>query len=186
MKTIKGNLYVIEELFQEPEFNPYDPDSRCESGIADLFNQTQNLSQKEPLEIEISLAAEHGEEDILIKTKDALRRYCDVKIAQSEREILEIRHQGKRDLGWAVTISVILLLGAFFITQLTFLPEILIYLLSTGAGIIAWVALWLPLDSILYEWSPYRQTKLRYQQLQSAQIKITVPEKKNYERKMGT
>jgi hypothetical protein len=92
---------------------------------------------------------------------------------QSEREIREIRHQGKRDLGWALTISVILLLGAYLVTQLTFLPEIIIYLLSTGAGIIAWVTLWPPLDSVLYEWSPYRQTKLRYQQVQAAQIVIT-------------
>ncbi|MBE9474927.1 MAG: hypothetical protein IMY85_08535 [Chloroflexi bacterium] len=75
-----------------------------------------------------------------------------------------------------MTISVIQLLGAYLVTQLTFLPKIIIYLLSTGAGIIAWVALWPPLDSILYEWSPYRQIKLRYQQLQSAQIEITLPE----------
>ena len=168
MNKIKVDLDVIEDLFQEPEFNPFDPDCRCESGVADLFNQTQNLSPKEPVQIEISLATQPEETDIFGKTEAALRRYCEVKIVQSEREIREIRHQGKRDLGWAMTISVILLLAAYLVTQLTFLPEIIIYLLSTGAGIIAWVALWPPLDSILYEWSPYRQTKLRYQQLQFA------------------
>lgn len=170
MNQINIDLNSIEELFQEPEYNPFDPDSRCESGVADLYNQTQGLSPKTPLQIVISLAAQPIVTDILTRTKDALRRYFAVKIAQSEREIHEIRQQGKRDMGWAVTISVILLLGAFFVTQLTFLPEIMIYLLSTGAGIIAWVALWPPLDSILYEWSPYRQTKTRYQQLQSADI----------------
>ena len=172
MQKIKVDLNLIDDLFQEPEFNPFDPDSRCESGVADLFNQTQDISPKEPVQIEISLATQPVRMDILGKTEDALRRYCEVKIAQSEREIREIRHQGKRDLGWALTISVILLLAAYLVTQLTFLPEIIIYLLSTGAGIIAWVALWPPLDSILYEWSPYRQTKLRYKQLQSAQIEI--------------
>jgi hypothetical protein len=177
MNKIKVDLNVIEDLFQEPEFNPFDPGCRCESGVADLFNQTQNLSPKEPVQIEISLATQPEETDILGKTETTLRRYCKVKIVQSEREIREIRHQGKRDLGWALTISVILLLGAYLVTQLTFLPEIIIYLLSTGAGIIAWVTLWPPLDSVLYEWSPYRQTKLHYQQLQAAQIVIT-PSKK--------
>ncbi|GAG93943.1 unnamed protein product, partial [marine sediment metagenome] len=123
----------------------------------------------------ISLASQSGEVDILAKTESALQRYCKVQITHSEREIREIRRQGWRDMGWAAAISVVLLLGAFLVTQLTFLPEILIYLLSTGAGIIAWVTLWPPLDSILYEWSPYRQTKLRYQQLQSAQIEINSP-----------
>ena len=172
MKQLNVDLNMIEELFEEPEFNPYDPDSRCESGVADLFNQTQDLSPKTQLQIVISLATQPKEADILTKTQDALCRYCTVKIAQSEREIHEIRRQGKRDLGWALTISMILLLGAFLVTQLTFLPEIIIYLLSTGAGIIAWVTLWPPLDSVLYEWSPYRQTKLRYQLLQSAEVTI--------------
>ncbi len=108
MQKIKVDLNVIDDLFQEPEFNPFDPDSRCESGVADLFNQTQDLSLKEPVQIEISLATQPDSADILDKTENALRRYCEVKIAQSEREIREIRHQGKRDLGWALTISVIL------------------------------------------------------------------------------
>jgi len=79
-------------------------------------------------------------------------------------------------MGWASVISILLLLGAFLVTQLTFLPEVIIYLLATGAGIIAWVALWPPLDSILYEWSPYRQTKLRYEQLKSGQLFLSYRE----------
>lgn len=75
-------------------------------------------------------------------------------------------------MGWASFISILMILGSFLVTQLTFLPEVIIYLLATGAGIIAWVALWPPLDSILYEWSPYRQIKLRYQQIKSAQVAI--------------
>jgi hypothetical protein len=172
MNKLNIDLNTIEELFQEPEFNPFDPESRCESGVADLFNQTQELSQKEPVQIVINLANEPDEEELLARTEEAMSRYCEVQIAKSEREIHEIRHQGLRDLGWAMLFALIMLLGAFLITQLTFLPEIIIYLLSTGAGIIAWVMLWPPLDSILYEWSPYRQTKRRYRQLQSAQIEI--------------
>lgn len=173
MEKLSINLNTIEELFQEPEFNPFDSDSRCESGVADLFNQTQELSQKEAVQIEINLADGSDEGDLRAKTKAAMNRYCEVQIAKSDREILEIRHQGMRDLGWAMLFALIMILGSFLIYQLTFLPEVIIYLLSTGAGIIAWVMLWPPLDSILYEWSPYRQTKRRYRQLQSAQIVIT-------------
>lgn len=172
MHQLKIDLNSVDELFNEPEFDPFNPTSRCESGISDLYNQTEGLSSKTKLQILISILTQPEESDILPQIEDAIQRYCAVKIAQSEREIHEIRQQGKRDMRWALTISVILLLAAFLITQLTFLPEIIIYLLSTGAGIIAWVALWPPLDSILYEWSPYRQVKLRYQQLQSAEVKI--------------
>jgi hypothetical protein len=173
MEKISVKLNKLEELFQETEFDPFNPDSRCESGIADLFNQTQKFPRKELLQIEILFTGSNK----VSKTKDeiqaAIQLYCDVQISHSEREILEIRQQGMRDIGWASIISIILLLGAFLITRMISLPEIIIYLLSTGAGIIAWVALWPPLDSIFYEWSPYRQTKLRYEQLKSAQVIIT-------------
>jgi hypothetical protein len=140
--------------------------------VADLFNQTQELSQKEPVQIMINLEDGFEESDLVEKTMDAMKRDCEVQIAKSEREIREIRHQGLRDLGWAMLFALIMILGSFLIYQLTFLPEVVIYLLSTGAGIIAWVMLWPPLDSILYEWSPYRQTKRRYRQLQTAKIVI--------------
>ena len=170
MKVISVELNGIDELFQESEFDPFDPTSRCESGIADLYNQTQNLSPKEPLQIMISFPEDAVDSETQRKIKNAIERYCEVKIIQSDREIREIRKQGMRDLRWAMIISVILLLGAYLITELTFLPEILIYMLSTGAGIIAWVTLWPPLDSVFYEWSPYRQIKIRYLLLKSAQV----------------
>jgi hypothetical protein len=68
MNKLNIDLNTIEELFQEPEFNPFDPESRCESGVADLFNQTQELSQKEPVQIVINLANEPDEEELLART----------------------------------------------------------------------------------------------------------------------
>ena len=93
MEKLSINLNTIEELFQEPDFNPFDPDSRCESGVADLFNQTQELSQKEAVQIEINLADSSHEWDLIAETEAAMKRYCAVQIAKSDREILEIRHQ---------------------------------------------------------------------------------------------
>ena len=173
MENISIELNGYEELFQDPEFNPFDPDCRCESGIADLYNQTQKISRKEALQIELKLPEEAAQAKTQKEVEAAINLYCEVKITQSEREIQEIRTQGVRDMGWASVISILLLLGAFLVTQLTFLPEVIIYLLATGAGIIAWVVLWPPLDSILYEWSPSRQTKIRYEQIKSAQVILT-------------
>ena len=176
MKKIAIELSELDELFKDPNFDPFDPHSRCESGISDLFNQTQNFPAKETVQITISLPGNSEDLARQDQIRNAIQRYCAVRISQSEMEIQEIRKQGFRDLRWAVIISVCLLLFAFLITQLTFLPEILHYLLSTSAGIIAWVMLWPPLDSVFYEWSPYRRTKLRYELLKSAQVKL-IPQK---------
>ena len=177
MKKISIELNGIEQLFQEIEFDPFDANGRCESGISDLYNQTQNLPRSAALQIELNLPLEAEREKTKEEIETAIKRYCEVQISKSEMEIREIRHQGLRDVGWASVISILLLVGAYLVTQLIFLPEVIIYLLATGAGIIAWVALWPPLDSILYAWSPYRQRKLRYQQLKLAQVVLNFQNK---------
>ena len=162
----------IEELFQEPDYNPFDSKSRFQSGFDELVDQVRELSMKEPLKIRITLSSLPVESDIEGLAKNALSRYCTHKINECEREIHELRSQGKRDLQWAVSLSFIFFLGAFFIAQLGFLPEFIIYLLATGFGILAWVVLWSPLDNLLYEWRPYRRSKRIYKYIQSSELGI--------------
>jgi hypothetical protein len=115
-----------------------------------------------------------GSEDkgIEERVNSALSRFCSVKIHEFEQEIYKLRHQGKQDLIWALTLSFVFFLGAFFVSQLPFLPEFVIFLLSTGFGILAWVVLWPPLDNLLYEWRPYRHSQRVYEYIQTANLDI--------------
>lgn len=169
---IKLAMNNIEDLFNQPDYDPFDPSSRFGSGFDEILNQARKRSFKKPLQIMITLSSPVNDPDLNRRVEKAIKRFCTENIKQIGLELTEIREQGKRDLGWALSFSLILLLGAFLITQLTILPDFLIYLLSTGAGIIAWVVLWPPLDNLLYEWRPYRRSQLVYQQIQSAEIEI--------------
>ncbi len=170
--TIKLEMNNINELFVEPAYDPFAPQSRFQSGFDELVDQVRELSMKEPLKICLTLT--HPPEDTNIEgvTKDALYRFCAVKIRECEQAIHELRSQGKRDLVSAFLLSFILIFGEFFIVQLRFLPESLTYLLATGFGIIAWVILWPPLDKLLYEWRPCRRSQRIYQYIQSAALEI--------------
>ena len=165
-------LETAEELFLEPVYNPFDPESRSQSGIDELVNQVRKLAMKEPLQISLTLSSQPAEVIIEDQVKNALSRYCMVKIRECEQEIRQTQNQGKRDLVWALWLSFLFFLGAFFVYQLQFLPEFIIYLLSTGFGILAWVVLWPPLDAVLYEWRPYRRSQRIYEHIQSAVLVI--------------
>jgi hypothetical protein len=151
LNTIRIELNAIEDLFIEPDFNPFDPESRFQSGFDEMAEQVRELSMKVPHKICISLSSTPDEVDHEGLTSSALNRFCTVKIGECEQAIRELRSQGKRDLLSAFSLSFILILGEFLFVQLSFLPEIFTYLLATGFGLIAWVVLWPPLDKLLYE-----------------------------------
>jgi len=75
MKNIAVELSDLGELFQDPNFDPFDPESRCESGIADLFNQTQNLSPQVELQITISLPGHSTDLERQDEVRNAIQRY---------------------------------------------------------------------------------------------------------------
>ena len=176
MKTISLDLNILDEQLTEPDLEPYDANCRYESGYADFYTQTETLSRKEKIQVQLNLSSEDEPGETVDEIQQAFGRFCEVKIARSASEIIEIRHQGCREIGWASNKSVLLIPGSFLVTHLTFLPEVISYLLATGAGINAWVTLWPPPDSTLYEWSPYQQIKLGDQQIKSAQVVLNYPE----------
>lgn len=172
INTIKLELKVIEDLFIEPSYNPFDSESRFQSGIDELVDQISKLSVNGSLRIHLSLSSPPDGEDFSEATINAINRYCSVKIRECEQAIHDLQSQGKRDLLSALLLSFILIIGEFFIVQLPVLPEVFTYLLASGFGIIAWVILWPPLDKLLYEWRPCRRSQQIYKHIQAAEIVI--------------
>jgi len=175
-QVVSIDLVTVEELFVEPNYNPFDPESRSQSGIDELLDQVRKLSIMEPLQICLTLSSRPAEAGLEDQVNNALNRYCSVKIRACEQEIRQIQNQGKRDLLWALALSLTFLLGAFFASYLSFLPALINYLISTGLGILAWVVLWPPLDGLLYEWRPCRRSQRIYECIQSAAVIIKVTE----------
>lgn len=175
---INLKLNTLENLFIVPDYNPFDSQSRFQSGVDEIMTKVRHRSLKEPLKIRITLLRSPVDTEIEQDTKNALNRYCSFKIRECEQTIDKLQDQGKRDLVWALSLSVILILGAFFTSQLQFLPDYVRYFLETGLGIIAWVVLWPPLDSILYEWRPCRRSQRIYKYIQSATLDLDSAYKK--------
>ena len=170
--VIDLELNTIEDLFVVPDYNPFDPQNRTQSGMDEILVQVRNMSLKDPLKIRIKLSSSAKTAQAEQLVMGAWNRYCSFKIRECEQSIDQLQDQGKIDLVWALSISIILILGAFFTSKLLFLPEFIRYFLETGMGIIAWVLLWPPLDSILYEWRPCRRAQQMYKYIRSAILEI--------------
>ena len=173
LETIRIELNTIKNLFIEPDYNPFDPKSRFQSGFDELAEQVRELPMKVPLKIAITLSSAPEDADIEGLTSNAINRFCTLKIRECEQAIRDLRSQGKRGLLTALLLSLLLIFGEFFAVQMRFLPDFLTYLLATGLGLIAWVVLWPPLNKLLYEWRPCRRSQRIYKYLQAAKLEIS-------------
>lgn len=92
---IEIRLNTIEELFGEPAADPFDPQSRYQSGIDEIAQQPRLMWRPQLTRLLIRLPGEAMEPDLPGRTKAALERYCAAKVRENQQAITETRHQGR-------------------------------------------------------------------------------------------
>lgn len=133
---IKVRLNGIEELFSEPEADPFDPDSRYWTGLEELLEQMHGLRSKE-LRVVIELPPETLKSDLQKKTEAALRRYCRAKVVELKRLLKDHWHLARHQLFTAVMVLVGFFLAASLIVVSEMVTGILEALAVFGLGVLA-------------------------------------------------
>ena len=172
--TIIIDLTSIEQLFGQPSADPFDPDSRYIAGIDEVVDQFQLLPhrQRREQQILITLPPQVIKPELEEETRAALRRYCEAKVDQSQRELNKVKRKAPRALLYSLVIVFIgLSLGALILST-AFFSDAIKTLLSNGLTIFAWVALWEPAGIYLYEWIPLTRDKRLYQLLKELELSI--------------
>jgi hypothetical protein len=169
---VRIHLNVIEELFAEPEANPFDPNSRFISGIDELFYTLRRIPVRKKIRVFITLPDHLIGPDLEEKTRAALTRFCIAKIEESRRETDKLRRLGRRALVSAVAVILVTLLLATLITGLDFLNDNTKFLFSQGLIVFGWVTLWYPANIFLYDWRPHARARVGFEKLRDADLVI--------------
>jgi hypothetical protein len=118
----------------------------------------------------IVLPATERTADLEGKTRNALRQYCDVRIAQRANDKASLRHEGIATLGRGVVFLALCLLASRIVGEPRYLPGIIGRFLDEGFVIAGWVALWYPLDILLYQHWPLTREQRVYGELRDMQL----------------
>jgi hypothetical protein len=169
----------IQDLFADPE-----PGSdRYVSGIDSIYRKvrvhTRVLKQPDDrYKVTIELPREKITEGLLERTSAKMKRYCQFKADQSQKELIVLRHQGldalRRSI-WVALICVVLGIGATAWSQSginSVLEAVLLFIVAfcvLGAG---WVAVWMPFEYFLYDGWPFQQDMRVYNLMADADLVI--------------
>lgn len=109
------------------------------------------------------------------KVDDALKalwRYQDERLGE---QIVTIRRDGLRALAKGCVFLLICMAISAVASNSTILPDIVQSLVSEGFIIAGWVALWLPMELLLYEWWPVSRDRKLYRMIAEMKYSIEAP-----------
>ncbi len=178
LHEITLHLDDIQDLFADPE-----PGSdRYVSGIDYLYSEVRVhvrvLKQPDKFKVAIELPQEKITEGLLERTRAKIKRYCQFKAEQSQKELIVLRHQGVDALRRSIVVAVICVVLGIFATAWSqsginsVLEAVLLFIVAfcvLGAG---WVAVWMPFEYFLYDGWPFQQDMRIYSKIADADLVI--------------
>jgi hypothetical protein len=151
-------LHHPTELFSVNREAMLERDARLEPGADEIVNELLGRSRVQRKgRIVLTLPAEQITDNTAEMLHEALRRYCDARLALVQRETQVAWRQGLRSLGsGSILFLVGLLLSTGFLEP--DVPQFWQDLLGNGVFlVIGWVGLWYPLDLLFFARQPLKR-----------------------------
>ncbi len=162
----------IDSLFERPKVSPFSEDYHEYStlaGIEYIYNELHANPSLKRVETTILLPPEKVTPNLEQRTREAIRRYC----LAAAREV----RQNERALRWrawrALAIALLLFVGYVLLQERMQGSEFLVLkLIGEGLDILIWVALWFPVDALVFGIQSYDLNSDSYKRASEMQLKI--------------
>jgi hypothetical protein len=173
---VTANLSSVAEVFSAREPDPFDENMRTTAVVDDIACHLRVRSLRPPPAIVLSLTlhAAQIEGDLARRVQAALRRYAARKLSALERARAATRFEAYARLpaGIAAVAAVLavmlVLIGLFPESVKTYL----VALLTPFATVAVWVALWNPLEMLLYDGWTLRRDRAIYALLGNIEVAV--------------
>jgi len=159
------------ELFHPAELDPIGGQPYAEPGLERILNRIRPRPDR-PVRATLRLPAAARTPDLEARIRSGLQQYCDHRIGQIANDISSLRQEGLATLWRGLLFLALCMLGSQLLGEPKFLPGILARFLDEGLIIAGWVALWYPLDALLYQHWPLKRERRLYQSLRDMELKL--------------
>jgi len=159
------------ELFLPAELDPIGGQPYAEPGLERILNRIRPQPNR-PVRATLRLPAASRTHDLEARMRSGLQQYCDHRIGQISNDIASLRQEGLATLWRGLLFLALCMLGSQVLGEPKYLPGILARFLDEGLIIAGWVALWYPLDALLYQHWPLKRERRLYQSVRDMELKL--------------
>jgi hypothetical protein len=164
-------LDSLDELFGDPGFKPLAGRVEEVSGLERLANVLRPL-KRAPVETRIVLPASERTPDLEARCRLALRATLDRRIERNRNDARSLRHEGYATLWRGLVFLAACLLASRVLSEFHLLPGFIERFIDEGLVIAGWVALWYPLDVLLYQRWPLARERRLYETLRDMRLEF--------------
>jgi hypothetical protein len=167
-RDIVIRLDSIDQLFNEPEVNPFSEEEIDVLGEPALIRAVRRLLAQrirdwEGMRLILELPADQITPGLEQETEKALRRYSDAKIEDNHLTIRLSRTRSLIGLGIVTVISILVIAITYFLLTSVFprTADSVKALVASSVSVFVWVSLWGPMEKLLFDWvQPHMENRI--------------------------
>jgi hypothetical protein len=168
--AIEIRLAKLQQLFNSLDPSPFhekDLDSDAEDYIVGWVDE---FPLQQPLKLIIHLPADQIALAEAESLEDAIHNYFGYRVGETRRRLRFLLREGRTALG----IGLLFLFLCMTVRELALAlgPGTVSQILAEGLLILGWVAMWRPLQLLLYEWWPIRHHSRVYAKLAAMPVEV--------------
>lgn len=171
MHHVQLELGSLAELFGDPVFDPLGGRVEEASGLDRLANELRPL-RRAPVSTRIVLPAGERAPDLEARCRRSLQAVLDRRIERNRNDARSLRKEGYATLWRGLVFLALCLLGSRLMGEIDLLPGFIERFIDEGLVIAGWVALWYPLDVLLYQRWPLARERRLYENLRDMQLEF--------------
>lgn len=168
---VRLELADLRELFGATPPDPLAGRPHAESGVDRILNWLRPKPGRE-VRATIVLPESARAPDLEARTRAALATYFDARIDHNRNDNRSLWHEGRATLTRGLLFLAICMLGSHIVGEPKYLHPVLARFLDEGFVIAGWVALWWPLDVLLYQHWPLARERRMYEALKRMELRF--------------
>lgn len=165
-------LHDIRDLFAPPALTPFSDDyyeHSLRAGVEHIMGELYAHPSADRIHLTIVLPEDRITPGLDRQTQQAIERYANARITAARHEVNKVWYQGTRALPVAVIGLLILIQGSLPLMEAR---SYWLQVLGNGLNVAGWVAVWFPLDALIFQVWLTRQDKRAYRILQTTRVEI--------------
>lgn len=149
-----GSLLQFFNTFDPSPFHEKDIDADAEEYIVDAARE---INARSPLKLIIYLPPKEAERENTDNIKEAIHTYFEYRTRAAQRELRLVFQQARLSLAIGLSFLTACIALSYILQPLFSNYAVSAEIVKEGLLISGWVAMWRPLQVLLYDWWPVRK-----------------------------
>jgi hypothetical protein len=178
-EQIVVDIETVDQLFNAPDANPFGAGESTILGEAAVDRvllqlQVHPLRNWEGAQLVVRLPEDQVTPDLEPRLSAAMSRYCAARIEDNH---LQVR-LGRKQHAFGMIAVILLVLAVMLVAYLLFTtvipeaPTTIQALVVASISVFAWVILWDPLESLLFDWAPPARQNRALQHMMEMRLRV--------------